>query len=152
MVAVLRAELEQVEADEGDLVGGRHLRLVDGGAGDHGALTHGAKHRQSSATYWRRRIVCLVIAAGLLWALVGAAEPLIGDSSREQSLEVQTVFESAAGQSLTAGQVVIVKPGDTLWSIARKLQPTGDIRPLVDRIAKINNGHSLMAGQTLVLP
>jgi LysM repeat protein len=88
----------------------------------------------------------------LLWVLVGAVGSVIGGTSKEQSLQVQTVFESAAGQSLAAGQVVIVKPGDTLWSIARKLQPTGDIRPLVDRIAKINNGHSLIAGQALVLP
>jgi len=152
MVAVLRAELEQIEADDGYLVAGRHLRLVDGEVGDQGALTHGPNHRQSLGTYWRRRVVCLVIAAALLWVLVGAAGSVIGGTSKEQSLQVQTVFESAAGQSLAAGQVVIVKPGDTLWSIARKLQPTGDIRPLVDRIAKINNGHSLIAGQALVLP
>jgi hypothetical protein len=32
------------------------------------------------------------------------------------------------------------------------LQPTGDIRPFVDRIADLNGGHSLTAGQTLQLP
>ncbi len=66
--------------------------------------------------------------------------------------EARTLIESAAGESLTAGQVVIVKPGDTLWSIARKMQPTGDVRPLVDRIATLNNGHALIAGQALLLP
>ena len=30
---------------------------------------------------------------------------------------------------------VVVEPGDTLWSIARRLQPTGDVRALVDRLA-----------------
>jgi len=50
------------------------------------------------------------------------------------------------------GRVVLVQPGDTLWSIARGLQPTGDVRPLIDRIAELNGGHSLIAGQTLMLP
>jgi len=32
------------------------------------------------------------------------------------------------------------------------MQPTGDVRPLVDRIATLNNGHGLIAGQALLLP
>tara|TARA_B100001245_G_scaffold64586_1_gene44763 strand:+ start:3615 stop:3803 length:189 start_codon:yes stop_codon:yes gene_type:complete len=62
------------------------------------------------------------------------------------------MVESAAGDALTGGRVVLVHPGDTLWSIARGLQPTGDVRPLIDRIAELNGGHSLTAGQTLMLP
>jgi hypothetical protein len=62
------------------------------------------------------------------------------------------MVESAAGDALAGGGVVIVEPGDTLWSIARELQPTGDVRPLVDRIAELNGGYSLSAGQTLMLP
>lgn len=89
---------------------------------------------------------------GVAWLLANIAGDLLGASTVERPMAQQTIFESAAGETLTAGQVVIVKPGDTLWSIARKLQPAGDLRPLVDRIAKINNGHSLIAGQALLLP
>ena len=84
--------------------------------------------------------------------MVSAAGSLLGSAEIEQPFAAQTVFESAAGETLVTGQLVIVKPGDTLWSIARQLQPTGDLRPLVDRIAKMNNGHSLIAGQGLLLP
>jgi Tfp pilus assembly protein FimV len=62
------------------------------------------------------------------------------------------MVESAASDTLVGGRVVLVQPGDTLWSIARGLQPTGDVRPLIDRIAELNGGHSLIAGQTLMLP
>tara|TARA_Y100001934_G_C11901071_1_gene562220 strand:- start:72 stop:353 length:282 start_codon:yes stop_codon:yes gene_type:complete len=93
----------------------------------------------------------MALLAGLLWMMSSAAGLLDGDRSAERP-EARTLIESAAGESLTAGQVVIVKPGDTLWSIARKMQPTGDVRPLVDRIATLNNGHALIAGQALLLP
>ena len=33
-----------------------------------------------------------------------------------------------------AGRPVVVRPGDTFWTIARRVQPTGDVRPLVDRL------------------
>ncbi len=42
---------------------------------------------------------------------------------------------------------VVVRPGDSLWSLARRLQPKGDIRPLVDRLADRLGGAELLAGQ-----
>ncbi|MEC7826982.1 MAG: LysM domain-containing protein [Actinomycetota bacterium] len=150
MVAVLRAELEEFETDYIDDHRGPQLHLV-AGVPEH--LLRGAEmmtNRCSSATYWRRRLTCLALLMGAAWLTVSA---LSGSPAIEQPSAAQrTVFETAAGETLAAGQIVIVKPGDTLWSIARQLQPTGDLRPLVDRIAKINNGHSLIAGQALLLP
>lgn len=145
MVAVLRAEIEQFDEDHNNSVRDRHLRIVD-------TVTEGpVSVRQTQATYWRRRFVCMALLLGLLWVMSSAAGFASGDRSVERP-QAQTLIESAAGESLTAGQVVIVKPGDTLWSIARKMQPTGDVRPLVDRIATLNNGHGLIAGQALLLP
>ena len=46
-----------------------------------------------------------------------------------------------------------VKPGDTLWSIARRIAPGQDPRPVVDEL--INENHlrgSLQAGQALEVP
>jgi hypothetical protein len=48
--------------------------------------------------------------------------------------------------------VYVVQPGDTLWTLARRAQPTGDLRPLVDHLAAALGGRSLRAGQRIVLP
>jgi LysM repeat protein len=49
-------------------------------------------------------------------------------------------------------RVYVVQSGDTLWSIARQLQPRGDPRPMVDQLATQVRGGSVQAGQRLVLP
>jgi nucleoid-associated protein YgaU len=46
----------------------------------------------------------------------------------------------------------IVQPGDTLWSIARRVQRTGDIRPLVDAMASSRHGRALQVGETIEVP
>jgi hypothetical protein len=48
--------------------------------------------------------------------------------------------------------VWVVQPGDTLWAIARRVQPSGDIRPLVDAMSAEVHGHPLQVGERLVLP
>lgn len=47
----------------------------------------------------------------------------------------------------------VVRDGDTLWSIARRLSPSGDPRPIVDALATANgiDAGVLVPGQTLVL-
>jgi hypothetical protein len=52
----------------------------------------------------------------------------------------------------SAGSVYVVQPGDTLWTLARRAQPSGDLRPLVGRLAAAQDGRPLQAGQRLVLP
>src|SRR5579871_222322 len=59
---------------------------------------------------------------------------------------------SEATGSLHAGEVYVVQPGETFWDIARRLQPTGDIRPLVDRLVKAHGSSPLQIGEHLVLP
>ncbi len=51
-----------------------------------------------------------------------------------------------------AADVWVVQPGDTLWAIAHHVQPTGDIRPLVDRLEAEVHGRPLQVGEQLVLP
>ncbi|MBM45850.1 MAG: hypothetical protein CL458_06280 [Acidimicrobiaceae bacterium] len=152
MVAVLRAEVEELDRSYMNYRERPQLQLIAGIPESFVADPETVSSRRSQSTYWRRRLTCLALVVGAAWLVVNVAGDLLGVAAVERPLAQQTVFESAAGETLTAGQIVIVKPGDTLWSIARKLQPTGDLRPLVDRIAKINNGHSLIAGQALLLP
>ncbi|MEO6120747.1 MAG: LysM peptidoglycan-binding domain-containing protein [Acidimicrobiales bacterium] len=46
----------------------------------------------------------------------------------------------------------VVQAGDTLWAIARRIQPGGDIRPLVGRLTASREAGPLMPGEVLVLP
>jgi Tfp pilus assembly protein FimV len=47
----------------------------------------------------------------------------------------------------------VVRPGDTLWSIARQVAPGRDPRPVVDALVKANHLHGdLQAGQELSVP
>jgi nucleoid-associated protein YgaU len=52
-----------------------------------------------------------------------------------------------------APHLYVVRPGDTLWSIARRIQD-GDPRPLVDAIQAANRADpgALAPGQVLLIP
>ena len=47
----------------------------------------------------------------------------------------------------------VVEPGDTLWSIARRVAPARDPRPVVDGLIRANDLRAgLQAGQELSIP
>jgi nucleoid-associated protein YgaU len=53
-----------------------------------------------------------------------------------------------------ARRAYVVREGDTLWSIAERVSPGGDPRPLVDALSAANGvsaGH-LVPGQVIVVP
>ena len=47
----------------------------------------------------------------------------------------------------------VVRPGETLWELAKDAAPTGDTRRTVDRLVSTNqlDGGRIIPGQTLVL-
>lgn len=51
-----------------------------------------------------------------------------------------------------AAPVYVVRPGDTLWTIAAELAPDGDRRALVERLADSAGGSDLVPGQRIELP
>lgn len=53
---------------------------------------------------------------------------------------------------VAGGYAYTVQPGDTLWSIASRLEPGADPRPLVDRLQAELHGRPLLPGERLVLP
>ncbi len=117
------------------------LRLLQGGLGA----------RPSPAVYRRRRVVALVLAvAFVVVAMAGlqaALRPLAGAGGG------RPLSATEGSAPVTAGhESVLVQPGDTLWTIARELRPTGDLRPVVDDLTALNGGASLEAGQVIVLP
>lgn len=99
----------------------------------------------SPGVYRRRRIGvgALVLAAGfalrlLLGGLGGGPLP----ASEPNISHVRPVAQA----------VHVVQPGDTMWTIARSLQPEGDVRPLVDRLAEARDGRPLTVGERIELP
>ena len=117
------------------------LRLIPGGLGA----------APSPAAYRRRGVVALVLAvAVVVVALAGARavlRPLAGTSGTRPLSATERPVPVPAGASTR-----VVAPGETLWAVARGLQPTGDVRPVVDELAALNGGPALQAGQVLVLP
>jgi hypothetical protein len=98
--------------------------------------------RQRASIYWRRRV--LVVAVLVLAVLAArAALGVLGGGP------LATSGAPAAGGGASA--VYVVQPGDTWWSIARHLQPAGDVRDLVDRLAAGHDGAALQPGERLAL-
>jgi hypothetical protein len=104
--------------------------------------------RPSAATYRRRRAV----AAGLVAVVVGSVVWAVAALPGGGPLPAPGPSRPAAGRAVTGAPHYVVQPGDTLWTIARRLQPQGDVRPLVDRLASAHGGPVLYVGERIALP
>jgi hypothetical protein len=113
------------------------LRLVPGGA-------VGRPHR-TAACYRRRRLAAALLAAVVLVGLIAGGRALLAP------LAAPAPAGPAAATSAGTGTVV-VRPGDTLWTIARRAQPVGDIRPLVDRLVAAHGSGPLTPGERISIP
>lgn len=70
---------------------------------------------------------------------------------------VSRALEGGAGGVALVGapsRTYVVRPGDTLWSIAERLRPGADPRPIVDAIERANgvSAGELVPGQALRIP
>jgi nucleoid-associated protein YgaU len=94
--------------------------------------------RPMHRTYVRRRIVVTALAAALA---AGTVAP---------------VARALARPSLAAvsQRSYVVRPGDTLWSVAARVAPGSDPRPLVQRIERANgiDPGQIVPGERLVIP
>jgi hypothetical protein len=107
-----------------------------------------AAHRPSPAVLRRRRAVSVMVVATLLigcWLGLQAALGRIGGGPLATT-------GAPGGPRPAAGRVWIVRPGDTLWSIAEAAHPGSDVRPLVDRLAAAVGSSHLYPGEAVVLP
>ena len=97
-------------------------------------LIQGGRRPASPSELLRRRLV-----AGLVAVLVGARRRRGGRRRRPRRARRRRARPARERNARPRGHrphvVVVGAPGDTYWSIARRLQPTGDVRPLVDRLA-----------------
>jgi hypothetical protein len=135
---------------------------------------HGSRPRPVQSVYRRRRIAAVaVVIVGVVLLFLGArlaggwALGVLGGgpltASGAGSSATASVQPPVADSSPSHAQVhlrmqpvsqatYVVAAGDTLWSIARRLQPTGDVRPLVDALAASRHGLPLQPGEPIVMP
>jgi nucleoid-associated protein YgaU len=96
----------------------------------------------SGSTYRRRRAAAAAVAVGVAVALQGLLGT-IGDAARPRPSPPVT------GERLPT---YVVQPGDTFWSIARRISPDGDPRPVVDRLVAEHASTVLHVGERIALP
>ena len=101
-------------------------------------------------TYWRRRLAVLLAAIAAVLLVPVAASRAVA-AFRDVPASVPERRPAPATSGARAGGY-LVQPGDTLWSIARRLQPEGDVRALVHQLVDANGGADLRIGQRVVLP
>ena len=100
--------------------------------------------------YRRRRLAVAVAIVALVFVVqlvLHTASAWLGGGSLTASEP-----RSAVAATASASSVHVVQPGDTLWTLARRAQPTGDVRPLVGRLSAAHEGRALRPGQRIVLP
>jgi hypothetical protein len=97
--------------------------------------------RRTSPELRRRR--ALLAAMGLL--VTALALPLSGTGGTSHPIG-SALAETGHPVAYT------VQPGDTLWSIAGRVDPAGDPRPLVAKLASQIGSDTVVPGEHLVLP
>jgi len=99
----------------------------------------GRPRLRTSAAVRRRRLlfaVAALIVVGLAFPVGGTVRPTVGGPSLSGAI----------------GKVYTVQPGDTLWSIAVRVDPAADPRPLVSRMAAETGSDTVYPGERLTIP
>ncbi len=96
------------------------------------------------ARVYRRRRLAVVAAVLSVLALPAALVATAGTAPTDAS--------APAAVGAPASATYVVQPGDTLWSIAAKVDPAADRREVVDHLVELNGSAALQPGQRLRLP
>lgn len=96
------------------------------------------------ATYWRRRVVVVLLAVALVLVMARAGAALGG--SNPAAPERHPAHSADAASTVRS---TVVRPGDSLWTVAERLVPGDDPRPVVDALADARHGTVLTPGETI---
>jgi hypothetical protein len=136
MAAVLQLEPRYNDAEDHDypVMPGARLRLIE--QSDRQYRPRSARSHQR-AVYRRRRALAALVGLGLVLAIVRAGTTLGG---------------SIAGpERLPHVQLVVVQPGDSLWSVAQRAAPGHDVRPIVDAMVHDLRTDAIAPGQQITV-
>ena len=98
--------------------------------------------RASPTTYRRRRLAAATLAVAVV-VVMGQAGVALGG----------TPLAPERRPAVSGPRSVVVRPGDSLWSIAARLTSPGeDPRPLVDALSAARNDEPLIPGETIRWP
>ncbi len=111
-----------------------------------GSYVPPAPQRTPAVVYRRRRMVAVLVAATLAAVLALAVGALVAPFAGTGS------GASVPERRVSPAAVYVVQPGDTFWDIARRLEPSGDPRPLVARLVAAHGSPVLVAGDRVALP
>jgi hypothetical protein len=129
-----------------------HLRLV--------TTEEMNRRRRAELAVMRRRAVAVALVVALLMGLGvllgrsgGGAAGVVGAAGvAGASAASGGRADATAGPLPVADRAYVVQSGDTMWQIARALQPTGDVRPLVMQLQRARHGAPLRVGERITLP
>ena len=111
------------------------------------------RRRRTRTIYRRRRLVAvLIVFATLSLSVIGAVTAVRAAVGAFGGGPLTSPESPLAGSRPAAATSYVVRPGDTLWSIAKAMQPSGDLRPYVDRLAARQHGQPLQPGERITLP
>lgn len=100
----------------------------------------------------------VALAAALLFGALLAVRGTQGQPPADDWPGVVSAASSSSPVGVGGAQlgaddvVVVVAPGDSLWSIADRYAPGHDRRDAVDMLADLNGGTVLQVGQPIVVP
>ncbi len=106
------------------------------------AVAAGPARVVSTATYWKRRLVVVLLAVALVLVMARAGGALGGITPTAPE-------RHPAHSSITQAASTVVRPGDSLWSVAERLAPNSDPRPVVDALSAARHGTVLTPGETI---
>jgi hypothetical protein len=108
-----------------------------------------ARPRTGAALIGPRGLRRLLPGAATLAVLVGT---WFGIGAVATSAHRVSIDRIPGSVPVHGGFRYVAQPGDTLWSIASRVEPGADPRPLVDELEVQLGGRSLQPGDPLILP
>ena len=105
--------------------------------------------RVTPTTYRRRRLAVATLALGLV-VVAAQAGAALGGLPLASPERRSTAVPASSGPA--TGTRVVVRPGDSLWSLAARLAPGEDLRPIVDELSSARGGAPLVPGEVIRLP
>jgi len=105
----------------------------------------GARRTVPSARVRRRRAVLLLLVAATVVTLLALPLRVLAGAS-------PALASPARALALRSGQIYVIRPGDTLWSIAERLDPTGDPNVAVSRMERRLGTDTVYPGEQITLP